>query len=59
MEKRIRISTQGRLTIPKKIRDALNISDGQPILVRSSKDTKQIVIEILPTINEFSKTSSS
>ncbi|MGI0079238.1 MAG: hypothetical protein ACRECH_06405 [Nitrososphaerales archaeon] len=53
MEKRIRISTHGRLTIPKMFRDGLSIPDGQPIVVRSVPDKRELVIEILPTMSDY------
>ena len=52
-EKRIRVSTQGRLTIPKQIRDSLGIREGQPIIVRTGITKKEIVIEILPELTDF------
>lgn len=53
MEKRIRISTHGRVTIPKILRDKLNILDGQPIVVRSVAERRELVIEILPTMSDY------
>jgi len=55
MERHIRVSTQGRLTIPKPIRDSLRISDGQPVVVRSNRDRREIVIVVQPVISDFNK----
>lgn len=54
LEKRIKISTQGRLTIPKTFRDSYGIKDGQPIVVKTGNSEKEIVIEVIPTITDFS-----
>jgi AbrB family looped-hinge helix DNA binding protein len=53
MEKRIRVSTQGRITIPKIIRERANVQDGQPIIVRTVPDKREIIIEILSTMADF------
>ncbi|MHB8567425.1 MAG: hypothetical protein ACYC7D_09265 [Nitrososphaerales archaeon] len=53
MEKRIKVSTQGRLAIPKQLRDVHGIRAGQPIIVRSGSSKREIVIEILPEITDF------
>jgi AbrB family looped-hinge helix DNA binding protein len=53
LEKRIKVSTQGRLTIPKEMRDSMKISDGQPILVRSDLQRREIIIIVQPTIADF------
>ena len=53
VEKRIRISTQGRLTIPKIFRERMNIPDGQPIIVRSVPERREIVIELLSTMADY------
>ncbi len=53
MEKNVRISTHGRLTIPKQMRDSLSITDGQPILIKVDLIHKALVIEILPKISDF------
>lgn len=53
MEKKIRVSTHGRLTIPKIFRDRMNIPDGQPIIVKSTGEKRQIIIEILLTMGDF------
>ena len=53
LEKHIKVSTQGRLTIPKQIRDSLRISDGQPILVRSNSEKREIVIVLQPSISDY------
>ncbi len=53
MEKHIRVSTQGRLTIPKPIRDSLRISDGQPVVVRSNAEKREIVIVLQPSISDY------
>ena len=53
LEKHIRISTQGRLTIPKQIRDSLRISDGQAIVVKSNLEKREIVIVLQPSISDF------
>ena len=42
MEKHIKVSTQGRLTIPKQIRDSLGISDGQPLVMRTNSAKREI-----------------
>lgn len=53
VEKRIRVSTQGRLTIPKILRDSLKISDGQSIIVKSVEGKRELIIELTPTMNDF------
>ncbi|MDA4130295.1 MAG: AbrB/MazE/SpoVT family DNA-binding domain-containing protein [Thaumarchaeota archaeon] len=53
VEKHIKVSTQGRVTIPKQIRDSLRISDGQPIVVRSDPSKREIVILLQPKISDF------
>jgi len=53
LEKHIKISTQGRLTIPKQIRDSLRISDGQAILVKSNLEKREIVIVLQPSISDY------
>ena len=53
MEKHIRVSTQGRLTIPKQIRDSLRISDGQPIVISSNVEKKEITIILQPSISDY------
>ena len=53
MEKHIKISTQGRMTIPKQIRDSLRISDGQAILVKSNLEKREIVIVLQPSISDY------
>ncbi len=53
VEKHIKVSTQGRVTIPKQIRDSLRISDGQPIVVRSDLSKREIVILLQPKISDF------
>ena len=53
LEKRIRVSTHGRLTIPKAIRDVMKIEDGQPVIIRSVQDKREIVIELMVTISEY------
>jgi len=53
LEKRIKVSTQGRLTIPKQIRDSLRIRDGQPILVVSNPEKREIVIVLQPSISDY------
>ena len=53
LEKRIRVSTQGRITIPKVFRDTLKVPDGQPLLIRTVPDKKEIVLEILPTMSDY------
>ena len=55
MEKRIRISTQGRLTIPKILRDLLDIKDGQAIIIKSVSGKKELKIELLSTMMDFVK----
>jgi AbrB family looped-hinge helix DNA binding protein len=55
LEKQIKVSTQGRLTIPKQIRDALGIRDGQPITVRTSSDRRELIVEILPTMLDYER----
>lgn len=55
MEKRIRISTQGRLTIPKIMRDSMKIDDGQAVIIRSVQQKKEIVIELLPTMSDYTQ----
>ena len=53
LEKRIRISTQGRITIPKEIRDRLGIEDGQPVIVRTTESRKEVMIELQPKLTDF------
>jgi len=53
LEKRTKVSTQGRLTIPKQIRDANGIKDGQPVIVKSGTSKREIVIELIPEITDF------
>jgi AbrB family looped-hinge helix DNA binding protein len=53
MEKHIKVSTQGRLTIPKQIRDSLRISDGQPIVVRTNSTKREIILVLQPTMSDF------
>ncbi|MGI0091199.1 MAG: hypothetical protein ACREBS_05775 [Nitrososphaerales archaeon] len=53
MEKHIKVSTQGRLTIPKQIRDLMRISDGQPIVIRTNSARREVVLELQPTIADF------
>lgn len=53
MEKHIKVSTQGRLTIPKQIRDSLKISDGQPVVVRTDSMKREIILELQPTMTDF------
>ena len=53
MEKHIKVSTQGRLTIPKQIRESLRIADGQPIIIRSDHSKREIVIQLQPTISDY------
>ncbi|MDG6922303.1 MAG: hypothetical protein JRN67_03300 [Nitrososphaerota archaeon] len=53
MEKHIRMSTQGRLTIPKQIRDAMRIRDGQPFVIKTDSFKREIILELQPTIADF------
>lgn len=53
MEKQIKISTQGRLTIPKQIRELLSIKDGQPVLIRSDSARKEIRLLLQPVISDY------
>ena len=53
MEKQIKISSQGRLTIPKQIRELLRIREGQPVLVRSDSARKEIVLVLQPVIPDY------
>jgi AbrB family looped-hinge helix DNA binding protein len=53
MEKRIRVSTQGRLTIPKIIRDKMRIQDGQSVIIRSDSEKRELVIELIATMSDF------
>jgi AbrB family looped-hinge helix DNA binding protein len=53
MEKRIRVSTQGRLTIPKQIRNSMKIEDGQPIIIKSVEGKRELVIELMSTMGDF------
>jgi hypothetical protein len=53
MEKRIQVSTHGRITIPKILRDLLKIPDGQPVIIRSVPGKRELVIELQPTIGDF------
>ncbi|HZW56094.1 MAG TPA: AbrB/MazE/SpoVT family DNA-binding domain-containing protein [Nitrososphaerales archaeon] len=52
-EKHIKVSTQGRITIPKQLRDRLKIRDGQPIAIRPDPTMKGLVIELLPMITDY------
>ena len=56
MEKRIRVSTQGRLTIPKLMRELMKIEDGQAIIIKSIEGKREIVIELMSTMNDFTST---
>lgn len=53
MEKRIRVSTQGRLTIPKIIRDSLRIEDGQPIIIKTVQGKRELLIELMATMRDY------
>jgi AbrB family looped-hinge helix DNA binding protein len=53
MDKQIRISTHGRLTIPKKIRDSLRVEDGQPVLVRSDSAKREITLVLQPVMSDY------
>lgn len=53
VERHIRVSTQGRITIPKAIRDRLKIRDGQPLVVRTDEKQREILLVIQPTISEY------
>jgi AbrB family looped-hinge helix DNA binding protein len=53
LEKHIKVSTQGRLTIPKQIRDSLKISDGQPVVVKSNSEKREIIIQLQPVISDY------
>ena len=53
MEKQIKISTQGRLTIPKQIRELLSIVDGQPVIIRSDSGRKEILLLLQPVISDY------
>ena len=53
MEKRIKVSTQGRVTIPKAMREALKIQDQQAIVIRSVEGKRELTIELMATINDF------
>lgn len=53
MEKRIRISTQGRITIPKAMRDRLKLKDGQAIVILSDEVGREILLKIQPMITEY------
>ena len=53
MEKHIKVSTQGRVTIPKQIRDMLGIEDGQPLLIQTDSARKEITLIFQPTISDF------
>jgi AbrB family looped-hinge helix DNA binding protein len=53
LEKHIKVSTQGRLTIPKQIRDSLRISDGQPVVIRLDRQKREIVIILQPVISDY------
>jgi AbrB family looped-hinge helix DNA binding protein len=55
MEKRIHISTQGRLTIPKMIRDSLKIQDGQPVIIRTIQGKRELMIELMTTMADYVK----
>jgi AbrB family looped-hinge helix DNA binding protein len=53
MEKHIKVSTQGRLTIPKQIRDSLRISDGQPVVMRTNSAKREIILILQPTMSDY------
>ena len=53
MEKHIKVSTQGRLTIPKQIRDSFRIADGQPVVIRTNSAKKEIILQLQPTISDY------
>ncbi|MHB1868933.1 MAG: AbrB/MazE/SpoVT family DNA-binding domain-containing protein [Nitrososphaerales archaeon] len=53
MEKHIKVSTQGRLTIPKQIRDSLRIADGQPVVIRTNSAKKEIILQLQPTMSDY------
>ncbi len=53
MEKHIKVSTQGRLTIPKQIRDSLRISDGQPVVMRTNSAKREIIMILQPTMSDY------
>ena len=53
MEKRIRVTTQGRLTIPKQVRDMFGIKDGQPLLVETDSAKKEIILVLQPKISDY------
>ncbi|MCL4518312.1 MAG: AbrB/MazE/SpoVT family DNA-binding domain-containing protein [Thaumarchaeota archaeon] len=53
MERRIRVSTQGRITIPKAMRDKLKLMDGQPIVLRSDDGIREILLQIQPTMTDY------
>ena len=53
MEKHIKVSTQGRLTIPKQIRDSLRIGDGQPVVIRTNSAKKEIILQLQPTMSDY------
>ncbi len=47
------MSTQGRITIPKPIRDTMKIEDGQSIIIKSVEGKRELLIELMSTINDF------
>jgi bifunctional DNA-binding transcriptional regulator/antitoxin component of YhaV-PrlF toxin-antitoxin module len=55
MEKKIKVSTQGRITIPQILRKSMKIMDGQPVMIRSEPAKREIIIELLPTITDYEK----
>lgn len=53
MEKHVRVSTQGRLTIPKQIRDLFGIKDGQALVIQTNTAKREIMLVLQPTISDF------
>jgi AbrB family looped-hinge helix DNA binding protein len=55
VERQIRVSTQGRITIPKTIRDLLKIEEGQPLALKADGHKREILVVVEPTISEYSR----
>jgi AbrB family looped-hinge helix DNA binding protein len=55
VEKQIRVSTQGRITIPKTIRDLLKIQEGQPLVLKADSGKREILILVEPTISDYGR----
>jgi AbrB family looped-hinge helix DNA binding protein len=55
LERQIRVSTQGRVTIPKAIRDSLRIEDGQPLVLRTDSRKREILVIVESTIPEYGR----